>query len=211
MLRFQIFRIPFRVEWYFWLTACVLLGTSSVTPAVLVLWVACVFVSIVAHELGHALSARALGRLSPVVVLYGLGGLTFLPGVERLGPARRIGITLAGPAAGFLLAAVVAAIRPSVHAADSVYVRTALNFLLFININWTLFNLLPIAPLDGGQVLATLLGPRRIAITRIVGGSLAGGLCVWALLRQQIFLAFFFGFLAWQNFKPQPGVPLTTR
>ncbi len=152
MLNFRLFGVPIRVEWYFWLMACVLYGFGDVVAAELLIWVAAVFLSIVVHEMGHALASRRFG-LSPFVVLYGMGGLTYSPGAERLGRGRRILITLAGPAAGLLLALGVfvvanAWVKPGAPPLLFVAVRT----LLYINVVWTFLNLLPVPPLDGGQV-----------------------------------------------------------
>ena len=208
MFNFQLFGVPIRVEWYFWLMACVLYGFGNVVPTELVLWVACVFLSIVVHELGHALASRRYG-LAPFVVLYGMGGLTYSPGAERLGRGQRIVITLAGPAAGLALAAAVFAVgtlwvAPGAPALLLFTVRV----LLYINIVWTFLNLLPVPPLDGGQVLAHALGPRHATTTRIIGGSVAVGCCLYAIWIQQIFVAFFFGLFAYQNLKPQSRDPL---
>jgi membrane-associated protease RseP (regulator of RpoE activity) len=64
-----------------------------------------VFVSILVHEYGHALVARAFDG-SPSIVLWGLGGLCYSQG-ERQTPAQRLAVVLAGPGAGFLLCALV--------------------------------------------------------------------------------------------------------
>lgn len=201
MFTFRLFGVPIRVEWYFWLMACVLFPAGFANLPRLAIWVGCVFISIVVHELGHALAARRFG-LSPFVVLYGMGGLTYSPGAERLGRGQRIVLSLAGPAAGFLLAGVVWLGGFALSAASPAAPRLLVDFLLFINIHWTLLNLLPVPPLDGGQVLAHALGPRRVTITRIIGGSVALGCCLYALLVQQLFLAFFFGLFAYENLKP---------
>jgi membrane-associated protease RseP (regulator of RpoE activity) len=202
MFNFRLFNVPIRVEWYFWLMAAVLVPTGTANVPALLIWVACVFVSIVVHELGHALAARRFG-LSPFVILYGMGGLTYSPGAERIGRGRRIMLSLAGPAAGLALAGLVWLAWFAVIDASPLLLRWAMVFLLWINIKWTLLNLLPIPPLDGGQVLANALGPRRATITRIIGGSVAVGCCLYELLEQQLFLAFFFGLFAYQNLKPQ--------
>ena len=63
-LNFQLFGIPVRVHPLFWLIA-VLLGISGdPQPAEILLWVVAVFVSILVHELGHALTMRAFGHVA---------------------------------------------------------------------------------------------------------------------------------------------------
>ena len=62
------------------------------------LWVLCVFVSILVHEYGHALMSRAFG-FTPSIVLWGMGGLCYSQG-ERQSPRERLAVVLAGPGRG---------------------------------------------------------------------------------------------------------------
>src|SRR4051794_49713 len=100
-LRFVMFGIPVRVHPLFWLLAT-FLGWNPDSPESMVIWVACVFVSILVHEFGHALTAQYFGW-PPEVVLYSFGGYaSFQPGWGYT--TRRAVLTLlAGPSAGFLL------------------------------------------------------------------------------------------------------------
>ena len=59
-LRFNLFGIPVRVHPLFWLVAAILGAGSDPDPIELLLWIGTVFVSILIHEMGHALAARAL-------------------------------------------------------------------------------------------------------------------------------------------------------
>jgi Zn-dependent protease len=142
-----------------------------------------ILVSILVHELGHAVLQRRFG-LHSRIVLYHLGGLAIadqgFAGFERRRNRRdtqeSVLISLAGPAAGFLLAALVILIvflsRGSVAfnlrgfpqlwtldlpRAASPNIYLAVNFALFVNIFWGLMNLVPVIPLDGGQVARDLL------------------------------------------------------
>jgi Zn-dependent protease len=71
---------------------------------------------------------------------------------------------------------------------------------LFINFFWTILNLMPVMPLDGGQVLRELLGPGKARVTAIVGAVTGGILAVFFLLSMQPFIAILFGVLAYQNY-----------
>ena len=73
-LRFILFGFPIRVSPLFWLIA-ILLGSSSGDPLQILIWVLVVFVSIVVHELGHALAFRRYG-LASQIILHFSGGLT---------------------------------------------------------------------------------------------------------------------------------------
>ena len=73
-VRFSVAGIPVRVSPFFWLVT-LLFGASGGTDAVgLLTWVAVVFVSILIHEMGHALVQRYYGW-EPSIILYQMGGL----------------------------------------------------------------------------------------------------------------------------------------
>ena len=210
MLRFRLFGIPYQIGVQFWIFTALLGSTLLNTPngpLKLVLWVLCALLSIVVHELGHALVGRRFG-VQTYVLLYSFGGLTFLPGAY-LTRGRSILVSLAGPAMGLALWLVVRASAgflfnsPALDGAGDItylVVHTAVNFLIYMNLYWTILNLLPILPLDGGQVLRDVLGPTQITTARIIGAIFAGVVCAYAVLSGRIFLAVFFGALAYSNF-----------
>lgn len=165
------------------------------------LWVVIGIVSIVLHELGHALVARAAGA-SPTIQLAGLGGVTRYEPTER--SSRRgwsLAISLAGPAVGLGIGAVAWLLRGTL---DSGYGGVALEILLFTSIGWSIFNLLPILPLDGGQALRELLPGDdrtrtvRAAWTGLVTAIIVAALAIW---QEQIFIALFAGLFASQNYR----------
>jgi Zn-dependent protease len=224
-LNFNLFNIPVRIHPFFWVVAVLLgiQGQSEVDPAEMILWIVSVLVSITIHELGHAFAIRRFGG-RPWVVLHAFGGLAFgRPGNEDM--RTSVIISLAGPVAGFLFAAVIVAlIAVSGHLrgfqlswtpVDWEFYRNSsgdplmpLNFLiwqlLFINIMWGLMNLLPIYPLDGGQVARAVMierdpynGPRQSLIL-----SIAVGVCiaVYAAVNRQFYIAALFGYLAYLSY-----------
>src|SRR6185295_15801228 len=76
-----------------------------------------------------------------------------------ISPPRRLAISLAGPAAGFLLGGICFVTAPAfLKAWPSELFTVAYHDLIWVNIGWGIFNLLPILPLDGGHVLLTLEG-----------------------------------------------------
>ncbi len=214
MLRFRLAGIPFAVTPYFWIGSAIFGAGAARGPNALLLlavWIACVFVSVVLHELGHALAGRQVG-VEPSVVLYQMGGLTYLPG-PALSRGQHIYVSLAGPAAGFLTLVCVLAARYGLATTGvgdwvdsgpmtSLVVHEAMEDLVFTNGVWTVFNLLPILPLDGGQVLRDILGPRWLTVTRGIGGVCAVGCAVLAFtVFHQPYLPFFLGYLAYSNFR----------
>jgi len=173
-LNFSLLGIPVRIHPFFWLVS-VLLGPYKSGLAQVVNWVLAVFVAILVHELGHAMVMRAYG-FRPWITLYGLGGLAsydYGEAYRRRGSPtlRQIFISAAGPGAGFLLAVLLVgslllAGHTILYAVGAPYglslgtpdlilrpqVTEFINNLLFICIAWGLLNLLPIYPLDGGQI-----------------------------------------------------------
>ncbi len=207
MLKFRLLGIPVVIDWWFWLSA-VLLGNGMSARDTddwmrVAAWTGVMFVSILVHEMGHALAGTYFGA-RPGIKLHGFGGLTYLPGAN-FSRGRSIVVSAAGPAAGLLLGFLVLAlfmIFPPHSRFDLVsylYSRA-----LYINFFWTFLNLLPIQPLDGGQILREILGPRRLRVTALIGGVLAVVLCVWSVFERQIFLALILGLFAYHNFRQEP-------
>ncbi len=161
-------------------------------------YAAIAFVSILVHEFGHALLAKFWG-----LRVYGIE-VGFLGGVTRhdvTTPRRQLGISLAGPAAGlslslaFLLLAIV---MPEGWA----QVASAVGWQL--NLFWSLFNLLPILPMDGGRALASALqltvGPAMaVAVAGAVGAVLGALGAVGMYLIGAYIGAAFLMFVAYQN------------
>lgn len=153
-MRFRLGSIPVRVHAPF-LFLALFMAMNERDPRLIGIWLVVVFVSVLAHELGHALVGRAFG-LTPQIDLHGMGGTTSWTGGGDLGPGRRVAISLAGPFAGFLLAALVMAFVVASPPPDR-FGQFAARQLMFVNVVWGIFNLLPLLPLDGGNVLKTTL------------------------------------------------------
>ena len=225
-LNFVLLGVPVRVHPFFWLVALMLSGLGQ--PIMVFIWVVAIFISILAHEMGHALAARAHGW-QPWITLYGLGGLASYQPTRR-DPWSQIVISLAGPVAGFLLAGfIVSALFAAGHSVsfqfgsplgidlqvdgiDNDRLFYFVKNMLWINIAWGLVNLLPIFPLDGGQVsreLFNLYYPRDGVRTSLrLSMFVAAAVCVYGLSlsrqfsgRQQgLFIAILFGYLAYSSY-----------
>jgi stage IV sporulation protein FB len=235
-LRFNLAGIPVHVHPLFWLIA-VLLGSFSGGILRLLIWVLVVFVSILIHELGHALAMRRYGQSSQVI-LHMMGGLTVPEQVSWAGgwasvvltPSQEIFISLAGPGAGFLLAGLV--IAGVVASGGSLIMTALLGFipmpaavvlpiggsllnalvitLLWVNIFWGLINLMPVHPLDGGNVTRYMLlkadpwdGVRKSLWISVIAGILVAAMGLFLL--GSIYMAFLFGFLAFQSYQSLHG------
>ena len=127
-------------------------GGGRVGIAVSIMLGVVFFVSIMIHELGHAIAAQFFG-LGPIrLVIHGFGGLTSFGAP----PSHKQGVlvSLAGPAAGLILALLSWFWATNFLTTGSHYLWVyTLSMLIQINIFWSIFNLLPIFPLDGGQVM----------------------------------------------------------
>jgi Zn-dependent protease len=155
-LHFRVFGVSVRVHPMFWLFSALLgWGYAREQPILLIFWVLCSFVSILIHELGHVFMGRLFGRDS-YVVLYSFGGLAIGSNAERY-RWQRILVSFAGPAAGFVLLGVVLlfylfAVPRIDPARQMVLLDHIVEMLIFMNLVWGLLNLVPIWPLDGGQI-----------------------------------------------------------
>jgi stage IV sporulation protein FB len=108
-LHFRLFGFPVRIHPFFWLVSLFLgIGGRDDKPVDVLIWVIVVFVSILVHELGHAFLQRYYGG-RPWITLYSFGGLASCDDCDR-SPWPQIIIALAGPVAGFILAAIVFAV-----------------------------------------------------------------------------------------------------
>lgn len=180
MFAFRLGRIPVRVHFVFFLMTGMLGGGQS-GPKILS-WIAVVFVSVIIHELGHALMGKLFG-LTPEIDLHGMGGTTSWSAAVRLSPARHILISLAGPLAGLacgLVVIVATRDRPLTQMQADVVGQ-----IIWVNVGWGLLNLIPILPLDGGNVLARLLdmatGGKGARPAHFVSAALAGIIIVYLL------------------------------
>lgn len=199
---FALFGIPVRVGLGFWLVS-LFLGFQpgrSIQDGVrsAIAWTVIVFVSVLLHELGHALVARRYGA-RPSIFLHAFGGLTaYATEGVQLTRGRRILISLAGPFAGFVFGTAVwlVARRFSLTEGQNHLVR----MVLFVNVGWGLINLLPVLPLDGGNVLAAALGPKRAFATAIVSGTVAAIVAILGLQAKLPFVVVLFGFAAFNAF-----------
>ena len=230
-LNFTLFGIPVRVHPLFWVMALLFGGIAGDVVGMLS-WVFAVFVSILVHELGHALLFRRFG-VGSSVALHLAGGHTEpqpVPWGGRwayvpLSPLQEALVSFAGPAAGFLLAGVVVG---GIFAAGGSMAFAALSGvipfpiavlpfggtllqilvmdLLWVNFLWGAVNLMPVFPLDGGNIARRLLikadpwdGARRSLWISIIAGALlaVGGF----ILFRSVYMTLLFGYLAYLSYQ----------
>ncbi len=232
-LRFRLLGFPVRVHPWFWLVTVLLNGDRllRIGPEYLFMWIAVVFVSILIHELGHALAFRRFGTDADIV-LYAFGGLA-IPTGHVSGRGRRIFVALAGPLAGFIVYGIVYGTNAAFAWAWDANGPTngpELAFLylqlVWVNLYWGLFNLLPVFPLDGGQVSRELClmkwGTRGTRVSLKISfavailvvayclfceidsgqfGANALAQLPWWVPRGSLYIGILFGFLAYESYR----------
>ena len=129
------------------------------------------FLSVLGHELSHALMARAEGIEIEEIVLHPFGGLARLRN-EPENPRAEFRIAVAGPAASFLFALISFVLLLPAMMSDYPTIAGVLLLLCAGNLLLAVFNLFPGYPLDGGRVLRAILWKRTKDIkeaTRLAG------------------------------------------
>ncbi len=159
------------------------------------------FVLVTMHEFGHALACRQVGGQANRIVLWPLGGIAFVSPPPRAG--AMLWSIAAGPMVNLLLVPILTLAEHSAGrvgwASTNPDAFRVLHLLWQINLALLLFNLLPIYPLDGGQIVRALLwfplGQIRSLFIATAIGFVGGGLLMVYAFYQRSFwigiMAFF--------------------
>ncbi len=229
MIHFTLFGIPCYIRPSFWVVMALLGGALNISslqdllpPA---LFVIAGFIAILSHELGHALVGKKLGGGEQTVVLEMLGGVTLSQGMQ-LNRIGRIAMITAGPLMTFLLGAVAYLITwntaGDVLSANGIGMIDMLFqpwwaaafypnllffcYLIMIGLWWTILNLLPIFPLDGGQLLAQLVkSPKKVHMVGVITSILIAVAGYWYF--NSYFLPVLMLFLAYTNYREYKNAP----
>ena len=160
------------------------------------------FVLVTMHEFGHALACRQVGGQANRIVLWPLGGIAFVNPPQRAG--AMLWSIAAGPLVNVLLVPILTYAK---HVAASAgWTETnpdaylVVLWLWRINLGLLLFNLLPVYPLDGGQILRSVLWfplgqIRSLFIATGVGFVGGGALALFAFYQKSIWIGFMAFFL----------------
>ncbi|HTS68756.1 MAG TPA: M50 family metallopeptidase [Terriglobia bacterium] len=157
------------------------------------------FLIVMVHEFGHALACRQVGGTANRIVLWPLGGVAYV------NPPQRPGATLWSIAAGplvnvafLIMLSLLGVLNRTTGWADAIpNLHPFLRAVAIMNLGLLVFNLLPIYPLDGGQILRSLLWfvvgrARSLMAATIIGFAGVAGLIVLAVWLQSAW----FGVLA---------------
>lgn len=201
-------KIPIRIFPFFWILIAIIGWISSGgTIQGTAIWAFVILFSVLIHEFGHALTALAFGQEAHID-LVGLGGVT-----HRNGPKLKLWqeflIVLDGPLAGVVLLCAAYFIWNQYGNSLPASVNYALNITVYANIFWTVINLLPVHPLDGGRlfsiILESILGVRGVKIALFLS-SLVGLLMSILFFYLQFFLGgALFLMLAFESYRAWQG------
>lgn len=195
-------RIPIIIYPTFWILAAllaILLGEGDFLK--MFIWVGVVFISVLFHEFGHALTALFFGR-KPRIELVAMGGLTYHDG-DRLPFWKQFFITLNGPVFGFIIVVGVFLLK-EIPSLSTGYAGHLLEQIFFVNVIWTVVNLIPVLPLDGGQLLRLTLekffGYKGLRYAFFWSALLSLGFCLLLFLTQNYLAGAIFFLFAFENF-----------
>jgi Zn-dependent protease len=169
------------------------------------------FLTVLLHEFGHALACRSVGGTANRILLWPFGGVAYVNAPQRpgatlwsiaAGPLVNVGFIVILSALGFL--------NRSNGWADAIpNLHQFLRVLLYINIGLLIFNMLPIYPLDGGQILRSLLWyvlgrARSLMAATVIGFIGIAGLIAFAVYSKSEWLGLMTIFIVmncWSGFQ----------
>jgi tetratricopeptide (TPR) repeat protein len=164
-----------------------------------------IFGIVLLHEFGHAFACRQVGGTAERIVLWPLGGVAFVNPPPRPGPL--LWSIAAGPLVNVLLVPVTFGLALAMHrsglASAFPDVQALCVSLARLNLWLLIFNLVPVYPLDGGQILQALLWfvvgrAASLLVAGMIGLLGAGGLVVLAVYAQSVWLGIIALFVALQ-------------
>jgi Zn-dependent protease len=160
------------------------------------------FLIVMLHEFGHALACRQVGGRANQIVLWPLGGVAYVDPPPR--PGATLWSIAAGPLVNVALLPILLIL--SVLSRSLGWADTMPNFIAwlaavqYINLLLLKFNILPIYPLDGGQILRSLLWfligrARSLMAATVIGFIGVAGLILLAVVRQKLWLGILSAFI----------------
>lgn len=222
LLSFRVGPVPVTVHLSF-LLVLGFLGYNLGDPVLIAVWVVVGAASVLLHELGHAFAARVAGY-EPTVELAGMGGVTQYVSQGERADSRGWGAFITGAGPGIQVVAGLA-VLPFVDGfgldARRGLVGFALSAWVVVSILWGVLNLIPILPMDGGQLFRNLVPgspATRTRIAQVVSVVMAGIGLAWGLLANQTIAALLAGWFGFANLQAllaergdrRPSPPTTT-
>jgi stage IV sporulation protein FB len=204
MLKFSG-NIPVSIYPFFWVVAFLIGWLSTANVPETIIWMGVILFSVLIHEYGHALTTVLFGQKAQIE-LVGFGGVTHRRGEVKLNLWKEFIIVLNGPLAGFCLAGISWWLFNTLRIANPQSLWTYAVYVTYsVNFYWTIINLLPVQPLDGGKLLSILMesmfGLKGIKISLFISLLLGVGLGLFFFMIRGYFLGAIFLLFAFESYK----------
>ena len=200
-------QIPVKIHWSFGLLLLFVLYTAFTNGLKMwqsigfVFYVLLLFLCVVLHEYGHALTARRYGVITRDILLSPIGGVARLESMPDK-PKQEFFIAIAGPIVNIIIATILGLILffttgqifPDVNDFRFDDPAEFVRYIAWMNLALFMFNLIPAFPMDGGRILRALLAAKlgKVRATHIamrIGRILAIGFVIFGIFNQQLILA----------------------
>jgi len=192
-------RIPIQIHPFFWLCAALIGWLNSGSFMGTLIWVAIIFFSVLFHEFGHAITA-AIFKQTSKIQLVALGGLTSYEG-PKLSFWKQFIIVFNGPFFGFLIFLAASFL---LQFQWSPSIALILKMTQLANLFWSVINLFPVLPLDGGQLLRIICegvwGVKGYKASLLIGAIFSTAVALFFFLIQGYLAGAFFFLFAFQSF-----------
>jgi stage IV sporulation protein FB len=196
-------RIPIRIHPFFWLLIFLIGWIQSQTVLGIAVWSLIILASVIVHEFGHALTAVAFGQQAQIDLI-AFGGLT-----QRHGPVLNLWkeflIVLNGPLAGIGLFLLALLAKSFLGVPNATLPGQILIIVIEVNLFWTLLNLLPVQPLDGGRLLSiffeAIFGVKGVKMALFISMTLSAILGLGFFYIGQLFAGTLFMMFMFENFR----------
>lgn len=188
-------------------------GQSMAAAVLGVVFILAVFLCVVLHEYGHALTARRYGIQTRDITLFPIGGVARLEKIPT-NPLQELWVALAGPAVNVVLAVslfVWLKITATFEPLQMLTITTGpfLERIMAVNLFLAIFNMIPAFPMDGGRVLRAILATRQeYGRATQIAASIGQGIAVLFGLVGLFYnpLLLFIAFFVWIGAAQEAGV-----
>lgn len=193
-------KVIVRISGGFWFVAAMIGLLQGANLVSILMWMAIVAISVLFHEMGHAYMAK-LFKQKPTISLVPFGGITTFEG-KNISLGKQFLVTLNGPLFGFILFFFAFLVRKSGVFSVGLF-STFFHNMELVNLVWSVINLFPILPMDGGQLLRIVLeaafGTKGVRLSFLSSLILALALAFGAFAIGQFLLGAFLFFFAFQS------------
>jgi len=191
---FRLAGITVYLHWSWFIVALLIIQLRSAaytSPVWNVLEYLALFLIVLMHEFGHQLACRSVGGKTNDIILFPLGGVAYVSPPQR--PGAQLWSIAAGPLVNVLLIPILTILlwllggHPSLQGIEPTQYANFLNDIWIINVVLLIFNLMPVYPLDGGQILRSLLWFPFGRANSLLAASIIGFIGVAGLIGLAIF------------------------